>query len=157
MLAGLERRVSEHRLEIGKFEKLSAIKGETMRTVATLILVAALFARVSIAQEKKAETIVLKGYVVDAMCGEAWAKKGNGPEKAAKHTKVCALNDHCSASGYGIFSDSRWVKFDGNGDREAKAAIQKSKKERGHYFEVRGRMEGQTFQVASLKELTDTK
>jgi hypothetical protein len=111
------------------------------------------------AQQAKSESkaVVLKGYVVDAMCGEAWARKGIGEEKAAKHTKACALNDHCSASGYGVFSGGKWIKFDGTGDQKAKAAIEKSPKDRGHYCEIHGVMNGQTLQVASLKELAERK
>jgi hypothetical protein len=105
----------------------------------------------------EAKEIVLKGYVVDAMCGEAWAKKGNGEERAAKHSKACALNDHCSASGYGVFSAGRWMKFDARGDRKAKVAIEKSVKERGHYFEIHGVADGKMLQVASLSEIIEKK
>lgn len=107
------------------------------------------------AQQAKSEAkeVVLKGYLVDAMCGEAWARKGNGEEKAAKHSRACALNDHCSASGYGVFSGGKWTKFDAKGDQKAKAAIEKSAKERGHYFEIHGVIGGQMLQVVSLKEL----
>lgn len=130
-----------------------------MKGIIPLIMVLACVASGVLAQEKKPEvrTVTLKGYVIDAMCGTAWAKKANGAEKAARHTKACALNEHCAAAGYGIFSEGAWVKFDTDGDRQAKAAIQKSKKERGHYFEVRGAWQGSILQVASMKEIPEKK
>jgi hypothetical protein len=123
----------------------------------TLITLAASVTASAQLAKTEAKEVVLRGYVVDAMCGEAWARKGTGEEKAAKHSKACALNEHCSASGYGVFSGGRWMKFDGRGDRKAKAAIEKSPKDRGHYFEIHGVADGQTLQVASLKELAERK
>jgi type 1 fimbria pilin len=130
-----------------------------MKGIIPLIVVLACAASGVLAQEKKPEigTVTLNGYVIDAMCGAAWAKKANGAEKAIKHTKACALNEHCSAAGYGMFSEGAWVKFDTVGDQQAKAAIQKSKKERGHYFEVKGSWRGSILQVVSMKEIPEKK
>ena len=52
------------------------------------------------------------GYVVDAMCAKTILKKDNIMERAAKHTKDCALEDACSATGYGLFYDNKYYKFD---------------------------------------------
>jgi hypothetical protein len=130
-----------------------------MKKIIPLIAVLAVIATCVVAQAKKtdASTVTLKGYVVDAVCGAAWAKRPNGAEKAARHTKACALNEHCAAAGYGMFSEGTWVKFDAKGDQQAKGAIQKSKKERGHYFEVSGTLKSAIFQVASMREIPEKK
>jgi hypothetical protein len=101
--------------------------------------------------------VTLRGYVVDARCGAAMAGKPTGAVRAARHTKACALDEACAAAGYGVFAEGKWVKFDARGDVLAKAAIRASKKERGHYCEVRGSMRGEQFAVVSLKERTEKK
>jgi hypothetical protein len=96
----------------------------------------------------------LKGYVVDQMCAKGMEKKGNFAEKAPAHTKECALEDACAASGYGIYSDGTWYTFDEKGSTLAKAAIEKSKRETGLWFSATGTLTGTQFAVASLKEGT---
>ena len=72
------------------------------------------------------ETVTLRGYVVDAMCAQGIMKKGNVMERAAAHTKECALEESCAASGYGIFSDGKYIKFDSHGDEMAQNFLQES-------------------------------
>jgi hypothetical protein len=93
------------------------------------------------------------GYVVDAMCAKGMMKKDNPMEKAAKHTKECALEEGCAASGFGLFYDGKYYKFDEAGDKMAKAAIEKSTHEKGLMFDVTGKMEGEKITVASLSEM----
>ncbi len=98
------------------------------------------------------EAVTLSGYVVDAMCAQGIVKKGNVMERAAGHTKECALEDNCVASGYGVFSDGKYIKFDGHGDEMAQDLVQKSQKDKGITVEVTGTMEGDRLAVASIKE-----
>jgi len=100
--------------------------------------------------EPKQET--LHGYVVDAMCAGGFMKKPDMMEKAAGHTKSCALEESCAASGYGVFSNSKYYKFDANGDKLAKALLEKTKKEKGILVDVTGKQDGDHFAVASIKE-----
>jgi hypothetical protein len=100
-----------------------------------------------------AGVVKLRGYVLDAGCGAALAGKPAGMARAARHTKACALDEECAAAGYGIFVDGKWVKFDARGDVLAKAAIRASKRERGHFCEVRGSLQGERLAVVSLKEV----
>jgi hypothetical protein len=93
------------------------------------------------------------GYVVDAMCAKGMMKKGNPTEKAAKHTKECALEEGCAASGFGLFYDGKYYKFDESGDKMAKDAIEKSTLEKGLMFDVTGKMEGDKIMVASISEM----
>lgn len=131
-----------------------------MKHLAVALLVfaaAAVFAQEKKAEAPQAETKAkitkLHGYVVDQMCAKTMAKKSNPMELAARHTKECALEEACAASGYGIFYDNgTWVKFDENGDKLAKAMIEKSKKDRDLMADVTGEMKGDKFIVASLSE-----
>ena len=121
----------------------------------TLILFCSLVlfvAATTIAQEAK--PVVLKGYIVDQMCASRMATKTNAMEKAAGHTKDCALEDDCAGSGYGVFSEGKYYKFDEKGSAQAKTLIEKSKRAKQLYFEVTGRLADGTFQVVSLKEAT---
>jgi hypothetical protein len=74
-------------------------------------------------------------------------------ERAAKHTKECALEEGCAASGFGLFYDGKYYKFDEAGDKMAKAAIEKSTLEKGLMFDVTGKMEDEKIMVASLTEM----
>ena len=93
------------------------------------------------------------GYIVDAMCAKGMVKKSDPMERAAKHTKECALMEDCAASGFGLFHDGMYYKFDEAGDKMAKAAIEKSKREKGLMFDVSGSMEGDRITVASISEM----
>jgi len=93
------------------------------------------------------------GYVVDAMCAKGIVKKSDPMERAAKHTKECLLEESCAASGYGLFYEGAYYKFDEAGDKMAKSAIEKSKSEKGLMFDVTGAMEGDRITVASMSEM----
>ena len=93
------------------------------------------------------------GYVVDAMCAKTILKKDNIMERAAKHTKDCALEDACASTGYGLFFENKYYKFDEAGDKMAKDAIETSTKVRDLMFDVTGKMDGDKIMVASLSEM----
>jgi hypothetical protein len=97
------------------------------------------------------------GYVVDQMCAKKMATKTDVMQKAAGHSKDCALEESCAASGYGIFSDGKYYAFDEKGSNEAKEQIEKSKRSKGMYFEVMGTMSDGILTVASIKEATPPK
>ena len=100
-----------------------------------------------------AKPVTLKGYVVDQMCGGKMAAKENAMEKAEGHTRDCALNDQCAASGYGIMSGGKYYKFDEKGSATAKALVEKSKREKGLFFVAKGKVgDDGTMTLTSLKE-----
>jgi hypothetical protein len=99
-----------------------------------------------IAQGKKA---TLTGHLVDQMCGGSEVKDA---AKAAEHSKECALMDHCASSGFGIFANGKYVKFDAEGSKKAKALVEKTKKEKDIAIVAEGTLEGDTLTVATLKE-----
>lgn len=131
-----------------------------MKHFVALLVIMACAAFAGIAQEKKADapagpaTVTLKGYVVDQMCSKSMLKKDNPMLKAASHTKECALEDACAASGYGLFSEGKWYVFDEAGSAQARAAIEKGKREKGLAFEVSGKVDGNKLAVVSIKETT---
>jgi hypothetical protein len=132
-----------------------------MKKLVALVLFASLvvgagYAQATKMEGKKQATVEAKkwhGYVVDAMCAKGMAKKDNPMERAAKHTKDCALEEGCAASGYGLFSEGKYYKFDEAGDKLAKSAIEKSTQSRDLMFDVTGKMEGDKILVASLTEM----
>jgi len=105
----------------------------------------ALTLSIGMAQGKKA---TLTGNLVDQMCGGDLKDAA----KAADHSKECALMDHCAASGFGIFANGKYVKFDAEGSKKAKALVEKTKKEKDIAIVAEGTLDGDTLTVASLKE-----
>src|SRR5574341_52104 len=88
---------------------------------------------VALAQGNK--SVTLTGHIVDKNCSVGEAKK-DAP--GAAHGKGCALSERCSKSGYGVFADGKWVGFDEKGDALAKAALEKTSKDKGAKFKVTG-------------------
>lgn len=131
-----------------------------MKRIVALGLLLAFAVASGTAQEKKPEmsitstTVTLKGYIVDQMCAKGMLKKDNPMLKAASHSKECALEDACAASGYGLFSDGKWYAFDEAGSKLARGMIEKDKREKGLSYEVSGKVDANRFAVASLKETT---
>ena len=97
-----------------------------MKKASALGVLVLLVASLSFAQAPK--TVTLKGYVVDQMCAKTLAKKENVMDKAAAHTKKCALEEGCAESGYGLFSEGKYYRFDEKGSEQAKGLIEQLKK-----------------------------
>jgi len=124
-----------------------------MKAAGSFLVLIFLIASVSFAQDAaKEEKSGIQGYVVDAMCAKGMAKKESPMDAASKHTKECALEEGCAASGFGVFSEGKWYKFDENGDKMAKYLIVKSKTEKGLVVEVTGDMKDNVLVVSSIKE-----
>jgi hypothetical protein len=102
-------------------------------------------------------TTTLTGYVVDQHCAGSMAAKTNAMEKAAGHSKDCALMESCASSGYGIFSEGKYYKFDAKGSEKAKALVEKSKLSKGLYFTAVGKLANGTLTLTSLAEATPAK
>lgn len=109
----------------------------------------------SLAAAQGPKTVTLKGYVVDQMCAKTLAKKENVMEKAGAHTKKCALEEGCAESGYGLFSEGKYYRFDEKGSEKAKALIEGSKRESALMFEASGSVDGDLLTVKTLKEQSD--
>jgi hypothetical protein len=105
----------------------------------------------------KAPTTKMTGYVVDASCAKDMAESPSPMDSAAAHTKKCALQEMCQASGYGLFSDGKWYKFDTNGDAKATAFIKKTTKKDHLMVDVTGTMEDGKLTLASINEHKSSK
>lgn len=124
--------------------------------LALIFLVACSF---GLAQEKT-ETMgksvhTMAGYLVDKACAMRMEKADTSKamEKAKNHTKDCALQDACKASGYGIMSHGKFTPFDENGNKLAVEYFEKTDKENNIWVDVRGTMDGGTIQVVSIKDV----
>ena len=126
-----------------------------MRTAIAVTILLLLTSMSMVAQGTGSTT--LSGYVVDQHCAGSMATKANAMEKAAGHTRDCALMEDCAASGYGIFSGGKYYKFDTKGSATAKALIEKSKRTKGMYFTAVGKLDEGALTVASLVEATPPK
>lgn len=129
-----------------------------MMKLLSVLTLALVFAVPAAAQDAKPDvkaekSTELKGYVVDAMCASGMAKKEEPMQSAAKHTKTCALEEGCAESGFGVFSNGTWYKFDETGDVMAKALIEKSETKAGMMVEVKGMMKGDAgLAVSEMRE-----
>jgi hypothetical protein len=128
-----------------------------LKNLVAIVLSALLVSPAMAQDEKKEGATTLKGYVVDAMCAKGMAKKDNPMEKAAAHTKACALEEACAESGFGVFSDGKWHKFDEKGDAMALELIKASKADKGIMVEVKGEPKGDVFAVSAIAEHTAMK
>jgi len=105
---------------------------------------------VVMAQDK---SVTLTGHIVDKACSAKVLKKDNVQAAAAAESKGCALADACAKSGFGVFADGKYTTFDDNGNALAKAALEKSKKDKGATFKVTGKVADGKMVVASIAEV----
>ncbi len=127
-----------------------------------IVAFALLFAAFSLMAQEKTEMKepaggkVFKGYLVDKMCGTGFTKTGDAKvatAKAKKHTKDCALEDNCKASGYGIVIGGKFLKFDSSGDKLALDYLNKTKKENNLFVEVSGTGDEKGISVAAINDV----
>jgi hypothetical protein len=106
-----------------------------------------------VATKKPSGVHSMHGYMLDVACGTKMSKLSakKAEEKAKAHTKDCALQDACKASGYGLMMHGKLMKFDDNGNKLAAAYFDKTKKEKDFWVDVKGTMEGNTIKVESIK------
>jgi hypothetical protein len=131
-----------------------------MRTASTVLLCALFLGAGSVVSAQGSRsgspdpgTVTLSGYIVDAMCGNAIAKKSDPMKKASRHTRVCALAEACAAEGYGIFTDGKWILFDEAGNALANAALKKDERKQQLYFRVQGKHKGDRFAVTAIESV----
>jgi hypothetical protein len=86
----------------------------------------------------------LTGAIVDKHCAGA---------DMATHGKGCVLSAKCADTGLGVVVDGKFIAFDKAGSAKAKAALEKSKKDKGAKFEVTGTVTDGTMTVKDIKEV----
>ena len=104
--------------------------------------------------EAKAASPSWTGYLVDKMCGARYVKgeASAAAEKGMKHSKSCALDEDCAASGFGIIMDGKYVKFDEAGDKIAADYLNKSDKKTNFLVDVTGSKDGDMLKVKTLAD-----
>lgn len=97
----------------------------------------------------------MAGYLIDHACATKMEKAGpkKAMEKARNHTKDCALQPACKASGYGLMSHGKFFKFDEKGNKLAASYLDKTKKEKDLWVDVKGWMDGSTMKVESIRDV----
>jgi hypothetical protein len=104
---------------------------------------------VAIAQDK-----ALEGFIVDKACATGKVAKQADPQAAAANeNKGCVLMPSCLQSGLGVYSGGKYTEFDEKGVALAKAALEKSKKDKGAKFKVTGKVTGNKMAVESITEV----
>jgi hypothetical protein len=107
---------------------------------------------VVIAQESK--TTTLEGFLTDKDCATSKVAKASDPQAAAAdHDKGCVIG--CADSGLGIYADGKFVEFDKKGAAQAKAVLEKSKKDKGAKFKVTGKVTGDKMVVDKIDEVIE--
>ncbi len=118
-----------------------------MRTFLGILVVGGLLLTlVSIAAAAEFE-----GVLIDRSCS-ASAVKG-GEKVALAHTRDCALMPNCVKTGYGIYTNGKFIPFDAAGNKQALAALKASTKPDNLRVTVTGEQSGNVLKVKSLKLL----
>ena len=100
------------------------------------------FSLVAVAQDGKAKT--WEGYIVDKHCSAG---------DVGNHGKGCVLSADCIKSGLGFYADGKFTAFDEKSAEQAKAALEKSKKDKGAKFKVTGKVVGDKLTIEKIEEV----
>jgi hypothetical protein len=83
------------------------------------------------------------GYIVDKHCSAA---------DMATHGKSCVTSPDCLKSGLGVYADGKFTPFDEKSAAQAKAALEKSKKDKGAKFNITGKVINGKFAADTIEE-----
>jgi hypothetical protein len=83
------------------------------------------------------------GFIVDKHCSAG---------DVANHGKGCVLSADCMKSGLGFYSDGKFTPFATESAAQAKAALEKSKKDKGAKFKVTGHVANGHFVASKIVE-----
>lgn len=92
----------------------------------------------------------VSGYLVDLACA---AENSARPDAkfGANHDKSCLQMPDCQKAGYGVLtSDNKVLRFDSNGNEQAKKFIEMTNKYKDWKVTVSGPVQGNTIAVNSL-------
>jgi len=121
-------------------------------TMLAIFVLFAGFMSVTTAQDKtaqKAEKITFKGPLMDKMCYDG--HKNEVDSFCKTHTKACLVS--CgSHGGFGVVADGKYIPFDAEGNKKAKALLEKTTKDKNMVVEAEGTLKDGVLTVTSLKE-----
>lgn len=118
-----------------------------MKSIFVALFAVAALVVSSVAQK----SVTWEGYLADKMCGSKWIGE-KGEQRAMKHTKACALEEGCRASGYGLVTGGKYVKFTDASDARAADYLEKTTQESNIYVKVTGTLEGEKIAVTSIEK-----
>jgi hypothetical protein len=84
------------------------------------------------------------GFIVDKHCSAG---------DVANHGKGCTLSKACIESGLGFYADGKFIAFDEKSGPLAKAALEKSKKDKGAKFKVTGKVVDGKMSATNIQEV----
>lgn len=90
------------------------------------------------------------GYIVDKQCADSIRGSTEAESFVQAHTKDCAVM--CKDKGFAFYSQGKWFGFDAKGNSLALKVLQESKRTRGFYVEVIGKVQDQILLVETMKE-----
>ena len=93
---------------------------------------------------KDGKSTTVEGYIVDQHCSAG---------DVANHGKGCALSANCLKSGLGVYADGKFTAFDEKSSAQAKAALEKSKKDKGAKFKITGKVIDGKMSVEKIEEV----
>lgn len=100
------------------------------------------------------ESTHVTGYLVDKMCASGMVKKSpaDAMDRAAKHTRECAMEKDCAAAGYGVVSDGKWIQFDSKGNEKAADFLKHTKQTDHLLVDVNGSVSNGVIAVSSISK-----
>ncbi len=122
-----------------------------MKSKIALVILSAL-ALAAVVTARYQDSTTYSGVLMDVACGAKTPKNADPAARAKGHTKSCALMESCVKSGYGVFVDGKFLKFDAKGNTMAKSLLDASKKDKDIEVSVTGNLDGDTIKVSDLKE-----
>ena len=84
------------------------------------------------------------GVIVDKHCSAA---------DMATHKKSCVTAKACLDSGLGLYADGKFTPFAEKSSAQAKAALEKSKKDSGAKFKVTGKVVEGKIEITKIEEV----
>jgi hypothetical protein len=102
------------------------------------------------------KSVKITGYLLDNACGGGGKETDEQKAERAKgHETSCALMPNCAKSGFGVYSDGKYYKFDDAGNKSAKGLLEDTQTKKGVKVEVEGTLDGSTIKVTKLTEVTE--
>jgi hypothetical protein len=100
------------------------------------------------------ESTHVTGYLVDKMCASGMVRKSpaEAMDRAAKHTRECAMEKDCAAAGYGVVTDGKWIQFDSKGNEKAADFLKHTTRKDHLLVDVNGSIANGVIAVSSLRE-----
>ncbi|HEV8524802.1 MAG TPA: hypothetical protein VGQ71_09910 [Terriglobales bacterium] len=121
-----------------------------MKRISGLIVIVALVAAMAVAGNPAKKQTKVSGTLVDVACATEQLQKQK-PDFAQKHDKECMTMADCAKNGYALLTaDNKVLKFDAEGNEQARKLIAETKKEEDFKATVTGTVQGDTIEVATL-------